>query len=401
MALNENVRQIIEGLIIEKDVDRAREAAYRAASHEAEEYGSDEFLESVVRAYRLDAGAVPDDAVPEEISQLVLVDHPEETFDTERYRVTDQAERVANRIHAMRATAPRMRALGLPARNTTLLYGPPGTGKTEMARWIAFREHLPLVYVNMSNAVDSLMGRTAKNISQIFRYAHKGSCILMIDEIDCVANTRSSSARSADGELNRTTITLMQEIDRLPPGVALIAATNRMDMLDPALMRRFAQKEQVEKLPVEAARRMLANWAANVERRSGEAQLFSTAELDAFMEGYESNEEVTQAIVVQRAIAALSDKLLALPEFEAQPERQPVRAFRVIEPESNVDVTDDKGYMRGLAENEAWARPLRYAGEPDGFVLDSSGRLHLTAQNARALAPVGRFEVVYSRFASS
>ena len=109
----------------------------------------------------------------------------------------------------MRVSAPKLRALGLPARSTTMLHGAPGTGKTEMARWIAYQEGLPLMYVNMSSTVDSLMGRTARNISSIFQHAHRGSCVLMIDELDCVANTRASAVRAADGELNRTTVTFM------------------------------------------------------------------------------------------------------------------------------------------------------------------------------------------------
>ena len=400
MALSEDVKMMMEALVIDGDPDKARHAAYRVAAHEAKAEGPGKaFCNEVIRAYRVGNGTAEDETVPEEVSQLVFIEHPEETFDTSRYYVTEQAQRIAEQVHAMRVSAPRLRALGLPARNTTMLFGPPGTGKTEMARWIAYREGLPLMYVNMSSTVDSLMGRTAKNISTVFRHAHKGSCVLMVDELDCVANTRASAVRAADGELNRTTITFMQEIDRLPAGVVLLAATNRADMLDPALLRRFAQVEEVERLPIQATRDMLEDWARGIEEQASHGVTFTAADLDACMEGYEADESVTQAIVVQRATSLLAAKLLELPELQVASTRKPLRAFRVIDPENGVDVTRDIGRMREYAEREDWAQPVRYSGDPDGFLLDDSGCLRLVARNTFAVVPAERFEVVISRLA--
>jgi hypothetical protein len=256
------------------------------------------------------------------------------------------------------------------------------------------------MYVNMSSTVDSLMGRTAKNISRVFQHAHRGSCVLMIDELDCVANTRASAVRAADGELNRTTVTFMQEIDRLPPGVVLLAATNRVDMLDPALMRRFAQVECVERLPLEATRRMLVDWVRGVEAHAGAAISFSESELERLMEGYEDDGSMTQAIVVQRAISMLAAKLLDVPELQVASARKPLRTYRVIDPVNGVDVTYDIGRMREYGEREEWAQPVRYSGNPDGFLLDSAGCLRLVARNTFAVVPRDRFEVVLSRFAA-
>ena len=402
MALGEDVKLLIERLLIDGDPDKARDAAYQVVAHEATLDGPGKaFCHEAIRAYRMGNGTRLDETIPEEVSQLVFVEHPEETFDASRYWVTDQARRVAAQVHAMRVSAPRLQALGLPARNTTMLHGAPGTGKTEMARWIAYQEGLPLMYVNMSSTVDSLMGRTAKNISLVFRHAHRGSCVLMIDELDCVANTRASAVRAADGELNRTTVTFMQEIDRLPPGVVLLAATNRVDMLDPALMRRFAQVECVERLPLTATRSMLVDWVRGVEAHAGGAVSFSEAELDSLMDGYEKDESMTQAIVVQRATTMLAAKLLEAPELKVVSERKPLRAYRVIDPIDGVDVTYDVGRMREYAEREDWAQPVRYSGDPDGFLLDTGGCLRLVARNTFAVVPRERFNVVLSRFAET
>ena len=401
MALNEYVKLLVEKLLIDGDPEKARHAAYQLVAHEVHEDGPGKaFCHEAIRAYRMGNGTGMDESIPEEVSQLVFMEHPEETFDTSRYWVTDQARRVAAQVHAMRVSAPKLRALGLPARSTTMLHGAPGTGKTEMARWIAYQEGLPLMYVNMSSTVDSLMGRTARNISSIFQHAHRGSCVLMIDELDCVANTRASAVRAADGELNRTTVTFMQEIDRLPPGVILLAATNRVDMLDPALMRRFALVECVERLPKEAARSMLGDWARSVESHAGSAVSFTENELDSLMEGYDDDEKMTQAIIVQNATSLLAAKLLEVPELEIASAQKPLRSFRVIDPIDGVDVTYDIGRMRDYAEREDWAQHVRYSGDPDGFLLDSGGTLRLVARNTFAVVPRDRFEVVLSRYAS-
>lgn len=338
------------------------------------------------------------DLVPEEVAELVVIEHPEETFNLARYWVTDQARKVASQVHSMRASAERLRALGLSPRNTTMLYGPPGTGKTEMARYIAWREGLPLMYVNMSSAVDSLMGKTSRNISQVFKYAHEGACVLMIDELDCIASNRSLEARQADGELNRTTVTLMQEIDRLPAGVVLLAATNRADMLDAALMRRFAQVEKVERLPLEDARAMIEAWAADIEAHAG-GVTFSPGDIDDFMAGYGDGGRVTQATVVQRATVLLADKLLEAADLDVEPMQEPMRAFRVIDPVHNLDVTHDAASMRDYIQHEEWAKPLRYSSAPECFLLDDAGRLRLSTKNEFVPVPEGRLEAVLSRFA--
>ena len=399
VAISPEVRYMMEALVIEGDEEKALRAAYKLAAREVKEDGPNQgFFGDVIRAYRCNGGFVVDESLPVEVSPLVYVEHPEEVFIPSRYFVTEQARRIADQVHSMRISAPRLRALGLSAHNTTLLCGAPGTGKTELARWIAYREGLPLVYVNMSNTVDSLMGRTAKNISEIFGFSHKGSCVLMVDELDCVANARAAAVRAADGELNRTTITFMQEIDRLPPGVVLLAATNRDDMLDPALLRRFAQIEYIERLPEEATRQMIERWARSMEESTEDSITFSDEDIDMLMVGYDSDPSITQAIVVQRATSMLASKLLVSPRFKTKQDTRHLRTFRVIDPEDDVDVTRDRGRWHEYIEREEWAQPLRFSTEPEGFLLDDSGALRLASHNSFVVAPRDRFEIRLSRF---
>lgn len=93
------------------------------------------------------------------------------------------------------------------------------------------------------------MGNTSRNISKAFNYAVANPCVFMLDEIDCISIRRSDSSDSgASGEMARVTITLMQEFDKLTNDIVVIAATNRMDRIDEALLRRFSVKHEMKPL---------------------------------------------------------------------------------------------------------------------------------------------------------
>lgn len=170
-------------------------------------------------------------------------------FDEARYYVRESEAAVVEDIVKMKLIADEMSARKIPYRNTTLLWGESGTGKTELGRYIAYKLGLPFFYVSFVSMIDSYMGSTAKNIHKIFEFCNSIPCVLMLDEFDCVATKRSSSgSKGVDGELERTTISIMQELDRLPNHVTLIAATNRLDMVDEALMRRFSIKHEIKNM---------------------------------------------------------------------------------------------------------------------------------------------------------
>jgi ATP-dependent 26S proteasome regulatory subunit len=132
---------------------------------------------------------------------------------------------------------------GIPYMNSTLIYGIPGTGKTEFARYVAFKLGLPYAYLNFTYLIEAYMGKTAQNLQRVFDYCKGQKCVLMLDEIDCIGLERGHDT-GADGELGRTTIALMQALDGFIDGQVVIAATNRCDRLDKALLRRF--QRQVE-----------------------------------------------------------------------------------------------------------------------------------------------------------
>mmetsp|Transcript_41979 Transcript_41979/g.65595 ORF Transcript_41979/g.65595 Transcript_41979/m.65595 type:complete len:384 (+) Transcript_41979:3721-4872(+) len=130
--------------------------------------------------------------------------------------------------------------VGITAPNGVLLYGPPGTGKTLLARAISFNVEAKFLKVVASGIVDKYIGESARIIREIFQFAKKNSpCIIFIDEIDAIGGRRLSDGSSADREIQRTLLELLNQLDGFEKlkTVKTIMATNRPDVLDPALLR--------------------------------------------------------------------------------------------------------------------------------------------------------------------
>ena len=140
---------------------------------------------------------------------------------------------------------PELMAMRIRRTNTTLVYGESGTGKTMFGRFVAAMFGLPFYYVNFSRLVDGIMGKTAQNLAAVFDYAQTTPCVLMLDEIDTVSTERNGDGGGAGGELNRITVTLMQEFDKLQNTQIVIGAPNCLDIIDKALLRRFSRLHEI------------------------------------------------------------------------------------------------------------------------------------------------------------
>jgi SpoVK/Ycf46/Vps4 family AAA+-type ATPase len=129
-----------------------------------------------------------------------------------------------------------LRRVKLKPRRTCLLFGPPGTGKTTLGHHMAARLGLPLVLVRMARLTTSFFGESSKNIDRIFTEIgnQSDSCVLFLDEIDAIAGERSQDSHS---ERNSMVIAILQGLDNFR-GTAF-AATNRNDVIDAAIWRRF------------------------------------------------------------------------------------------------------------------------------------------------------------------
>ena len=130
--------------------------------------------------------------------------------------------------------------LGVEPLKGVLLYGPPGCGKTLIARAIAGEVGATFIRVVGSELVNKFIGEGARIVREVFNLARKKApSIIFIDEIDAIAAKRVDIGTSGEREVQRTLMQLLAELDGFDPlsGVSVIAATNRLDILDPAILR--------------------------------------------------------------------------------------------------------------------------------------------------------------------
>lgn len=128
----------------------------------------------------------------------------------------------------------------LPVSNRILFHGPSGCGKT-LASYVLAGELDKMMYVvNLGAIVSSKLGETSKNLSKLFRQASTENCIIFFDEFDSIGKVRDYS--QDHGEMKRVVNTILQLFDYLPQDSIVIAATNQMQMIDEALLRRFDMK---------------------------------------------------------------------------------------------------------------------------------------------------------------
>ncbi|MCS3900821.1 proteasome-activating nucleotidase [Methanococcus voltae] len=130
--------------------------------------------------------------------------------------------------------------IGIVPPKGILLYGPPGTGKTLLAKAVAYETNASFIRVVGSELVKKFIGEGAKLVRDVFKLAkEKSPCIIFIDEIDAVASKRTESLTGGDREVQRTLMQLLAEMDGFDSrgDVKIIAATNRPDILDSAILR--------------------------------------------------------------------------------------------------------------------------------------------------------------------
>ena len=140
--------------------------------------------------------------------------------------------------------------LGARIPKGVLLVGPPGTGKTLLAKAVAGEANVPFYYISGSEFVELFVGVGASRVRDMFKQAkHNAPCLIFIDEIDAVGRQRGTGLGGGHDEREQTLNQLLTEMDGFgaSEGIIIIAATNRPDVLDPALLRpgRFDRQVQV------------------------------------------------------------------------------------------------------------------------------------------------------------
>ena len=189
--------------------------------------------------------------------------------------------------------------VGIDPPSGVLLYGPPGTGKTLLARAVASNIDAHFLKVVASAVVDKYIGESARVIREMFAYARTHSpCVIFMDEIDAIGGKRFSEGTSADREIQRTLMELLNQMDGFSKhsGVKVIMATNRPDVLDPALLRPGRLDRKVEiPLPNEAARADILKIHAAQLVKSGDIDWDTVVKLADGFNGADLRNIVTEA----------------------------------------------------------------------------------------------------------
>ena len=187
----------------------------------------------------------------------------------------------------------KFQKLGARIPKGVLLYGPPGTGKTLLARAVAGEANVPFYYISGSDFVELFVGVGASRVRDMFQQAKRTApCLIFIDEIDAVGRQRGSGIGGGHDEREQTLNQLLTEMDGFGEneGIIIIAATNRPDVLDPALLRpgRFDRQVTVnlpdvkgreEILKVHARNKVLAD-GVNIEALAKRTPGYSGADLE-------------------------------------------------------------------------------------------------------------------------
>ena len=189
--------------------------------------------------------------------------------------------------------------IGIKPPKGVLLYGPPGTGKTLLARAIACNIEATFLKIVASSIIDKYIGESARIVREMFAYAREHQpCIIFIDEIDAIGGKRTDDASSSDREIHRTLMEMLNQIDGFDElgRVKVIMATNRPDVLDPALLRPGRLDRKIEiGLPNESGRFDILKIHSKPMTKKGEIEFESLAKITDGFNGADLRNVCTEA----------------------------------------------------------------------------------------------------------
>jgi cell division protease FtsH len=250
----------------------------------------------------------------------------------------DEAVEELHEIKEFLENPKKFQALGARIPKGVLLYGPPGTGKTLLARAVAGEAGVPFFSISGSDFVEMFVGVGASRVRDLFEQAKQNSpCIIFMDEIDAVGRHRGAGLGGGHDEREQTLNQLLVEMDgfEMKDNIILIAATNRPDILDPALLRpgRFDRQIVVDRpdrkgrskiLEVHTRGKPLAK-EINVDALAGQTPGFTGADLSnlvneaALLSARNGKREITQVELeegIMRVIAGPEKKTRVMSDKE-------------------------------------------------------------------------------------
>ncbi len=251
----------------------------------------------------------------------------------------------------------RYQALGAKIPKGVLLYGPPGTGKTLLARAVAGEAGVPFFTISGSDFVEMFVGVGASRVRDLFEQAKQNSpCIIFVDEIDAVGRQRGAGLGGGHDEREQTLNQLLVEMDGFGDrqGIILIAATNRPDILDPALLRpgRFDRQIPVG-APDLAGRRAILKVHSQGKPIAQDADLEGLAKRTVGMSGADLANVINEAALLTARENGTVITEAALEESVDRVIGGPRRKSRIIS-EHEKKIT---AYHEGGHTLAAWAMP--------------------------------------------
>jgi len=185
-------------------------------------------------------------------ARVMQVEHSPDVSYEDIGGLQDQMQEVRETVEMPLEHPEMFEDVGIHPPSGVLLYGPPGTGKTMLAKAVANETDATFIKMAGSELVHKFIGEGAKLVRDLFEVARENQpAVIFIDEIDAIASKRTDSKTSGDAEVQRTMMQLLSEMDGFDERgeVRIIAATNRFDMLDPAILRpgRFDRLIEVPK----------------------------------------------------------------------------------------------------------------------------------------------------------
>lgn len=265
MGLNENVKNLIRS-VVDNDLQKAKSYANIIVSNETASTNQ-YFCKSIKAKLETQHNFIE---LPCDIKGILKMEDVSTTFNEKRYFLTDREKEVFSQISMAKNTNEKLTEMGISYLNSTLLYGESGTGKTTFGKYVAYKLGLPFAYLNFSQCISSYLGATSKNIEKVFDYIAKQKCVLMLDEVDAIGIKRGKEDL---GEMSRIVIGLMQSFDLLENDVIVIGATNRKDMIDEALIRRFSIIHEVKTLNPAEVQTLIANYMSDINIKYNEQNI--------------------------------------------------------------------------------------------------------------------------------
>ena len=194
---------------------------------------------------------VLDDETDSRAQAMEVTESPDVVYD-DIGGISDQIREVREAVEDPLDDPEQFEKVGVDPPSGVLLHGPPGTGKTMLAKAVANESNATFIKMAGSELVRKFIGEGARLVRDLFELAaDREPAVIFIDEIDAVAAKRTDSKTSGDAEVQRTMMQLLSEMDGFDERgeVRIIAATNRFDMLDPAILRpgRFDRLIEVPK----------------------------------------------------------------------------------------------------------------------------------------------------------